>query len=125
MQIIQFLAVGLVAGMASGFFGIGGAVIIVPSLIFIMGFSQTLAQGTSLVMFLLAPSFLAAIQYYRSGNADIKAAGLLWIGVFIGSAISAWVVNTVFKDSSIFIYYLKKSFAIVLLLIAIQTWIKA
>ncbi len=125
MQIVQFLSIGLMAGMASGFFGIGGAIIIVPALTLIMGFPQTLAQGTSLVMFLLAPSFMAAIQYYKAGNANVQAAAFLWVGVFVGSALAAWVVNTFFKDSVAFMYYLKKSFAVVLLLVAIQTWCKA
>ncbi len=125
MQIVQFLSIGLIAGLASGFFGIGGAILIVPALTLLMGFSQTMAQGTSLVMFLLAPSFMAAIQYYKSGNANVPVAATLWVGVFIGAALSAWVVNTIFKDSAVFMYYLKKSFAVVLLLVAIQTWIKA
>lgn len=124
-MILLCLGIGLIAGLASGFFGIGGAILIVPALTGILGYSQKMAQGTTLMMFLIAPSMIAAYQYYKAGNAVIKTAGLMWIGVFIGSAIGAWIVNVLFKDSALFIVILKKAFAVIMLLIAIQTWIKA
>jgi len=123
--IIISLLIGLIAGLASGFFGIGGAILIVPALTGIFGYTQKMAQGTTLMMFLIAPSMMAAYQYYKAGNVVIKTAGLMWIGVFIGSAIGAWIVNILFKDSLLFLVILKKSFAVIMMLIAIQTWVKA
>ena len=124
MEIILLCLIGFVGGLASGFFGIGGAVLIVPALTGLLGYSQKMAQGTTLVMFLIAPSMFAAFQYFKAGNAVVKTAGILWVGVFIGSAIGAWVVNVLFKDSVLFMIILKRSFAVVMMMIAIQTWIK-
>ena len=120
--ILITLAIGLTGGLASGFFGIGGAVVMVPLLTSVLNYPQKLAQGTTLLMFMVAPSMLAGYQYYKSGNSNVKAAAILWIGVFIGSAIGAWVVNTVFKDNIMFMMVLKKSFAVVMVLLAAKTW---
>lgn len=125
MNMILILAIGLLGGLASGFLGIGGAVIMVPMLTSLLQFPQKLAQGTTLLMFMIAPSFLAAIQYYKSGNADIKIAMLLWVGVFIGSALGAWAVNTLFKDSTIFMVIIKRVFAFVMVCMAIRMWMTA
>ncbi len=122
INIMTILAIGLTGGLASGFFGIGGAVVMVPLLTTILNYPQKLAQGTTLLMFMVAPSMLAGYQYYKSGNSDVKAAAILWIGVFIGSAVGAWVVNTVFKDNVMFMMVLKKSFAVVMVLLAVKTW---
>lgn len=116
------IGIGLLGGLASGFFGIGGAIVMVPLLSGVLQYPQKLAQGTTLLMFMVAPSILAGLQYYRSGNANIKTAALLWIGVFIGSGVSAWLVNTIFKDSEIFMVILKKGFSLVMVYSAFKMW---
>lgn len=125
MNLCLLLLIGLLGGLASGFLGIGGAVIIVPMLTSFLNYPQKLAQGTTLLMFMIAPSFLAGLQYYKSGNADIKSASLLWLGVFIGSALGAWMVNTLFRDSLLFMVIIKRLFAIVMVFMAIKIWMSS
>lgn len=74
------IAVGLVAGIASGFVGIGGGIIIVPSLIYIVGLTPLQAQGTSVALMLPPIGILAFMEYYRSGNVNI------WFALVIASA---------------------------------------
>jgi len=89
MVIIGFLALGIVVGVASAFFGIGGGIISIPALVFFFGFSQKMATGTTLAMLLPPIGILAFWEYYRSGYSDIRAAGLLIAGFLIGSFAAA------------------------------------
>lgn len=88
-KIPLLLLLGLVAGVASGLIGIGGATIIIPALIFLFGFNQHTAQGTTLAMMVLPIGFLAALTYYRAGYVDLRVAGILAIGFFFGGLIGA------------------------------------
>ncbi|MGL4388110.1 MAG: TSUP family transporter [Brevinema sp.] len=121
-NIIPILLIGFSGGVLSGLFGIGGAVVIVPMLTLIIGFPQKVAQGTVLALFLISPSMVAAFQYYKHGNTNIKIALILWIGVFIGSAIGAWIVNTVLKDIAIASLLLRRSFSLIMIVLAIKMW---
>ncbi|MGL5722391.1 MAG: TSUP family transporter [Brevinema sp.] len=117
---ISIILLGLLAGILSGAFGIGGGVVIVPALVLAMGFDQRLAQGTSLAMFLIAPSILGTITYFRSGNVDLKSASMLWVGAFIGTFISAYVVNNLIPDSGMI--YVRRAFCILIVMIAVRMW---
>ena len=66
-QWAALIVVGLVAGVASGMFGIGGGVIIVPVLTVLLGFQLKMAVGTSLAALLMPVSIFAVIAYYRAG----------------------------------------------------------
>jgi uncharacterized protein len=89
------IALGLGAGLLSGFFGIGGGIIIVPALIYIAEFSPLKAAGTSLAV-LLPPVGLAAVYtYYRNGNIDIRAAVVIALFLFIGAWLSSLLANKV------------------------------
>lgn len=89
---IILVAIGLAAGVLSGFVGIGGGLLIVPSLIFFLGMSQFEAQGTSLAMMLPPIGILAVLNYSKTGNLNWKYALVLAIvfivGGYIGSKIS-------------------------------------
>jgi uncharacterized membrane protein YfcA len=91
-KILGYGILGLAAGTASGLLGIGGAVIIIPALVFIFGFSQKMAQGTTLLLMVPPIGLLAALQYYRSGDVDLKAgaiiAALFFIGGFLGAKLA-------------------------------------
>lgn len=87
--IIGFLLLGLLAGWLSGLVGIGGGIIIVPALMFIFSFSLRTAQGTSIAALAPPIGILAAIVYYKQGNVDIKAAGLIAAGFLIGGFLGA------------------------------------
>jgi uncharacterized protein len=83
VSVLIFIAIGCVAGVISGFLGIGGGIIIVPALMFLAGFSQLTATGTSMAILLPPIGLAAAIQYYRNGNVDLKAAAIIAVTFFL------------------------------------------
>lgn len=78
------LAIGLVAGVLGGMFGIGGGLIMVPALIILLKMKQLDAFGTSLAALVPPSGLLGAIEYYRNGNTNIRYALLLSAGMLIG-----------------------------------------
>ena len=84
-SIIVLLCIGLIAGFLSGLVGIGGGIVIVPVLVYFLGFSQHLAQGTTLFMFLFPIGILGVMNYYKGGMVDWKAAAFIGLTFFIGS----------------------------------------
>jgi uncharacterized membrane protein YfcA len=88
-----YIILGLIAGTLSGVLGVGGAVILIPVLVYIFGFSQHLAQGTSLAAMVPPIGFLAALHYYQNGNVKISAAILICIGFFFGGFIGAEIAH--------------------------------
>jgi uncharacterized membrane protein YfcA len=89
MDYVQLLAVGLVAGILAGMFGIGGGLVIVPALLFIMKMKELDAIGTSLAALIPPVGLLGAGEYYRNGNINIKYAALIAFGLFIGAYFGA------------------------------------
>jgi uncharacterized membrane protein YfcA len=87
--IVGFLVLGLIAGWLSGLIGIGGGVIIVPALMFLFAFSLRTTQGTSIAVLAPPIGIMAAYVYYKQGNVDIKAAGLIAVGFLIGGFLGA------------------------------------
>ncbi len=83
------LLVGLVVGMVSGVVGIGGGILFVPALIWLVGMDQHKAQGTSLGALLAPVGLFAFIEYYRKGNADLRIALLLAAGFLVGGYFGA------------------------------------
>lgn len=95
MEVTKYLLIGTAAGLAAGFFGIGGGIIIVPLLVYWVGLSQHLATGTSLAVLLPPIGILAVWQYYQKQNVDIYAA--MWIAgaMVISSYVAAIIANKV------------------------------
>lgn len=87
MQLIPLLITGLVAGVAAGFFGIGGGLVIVPALVYLAGFDQHTATGTSLAILLPPLGIGAVLEYNKGGRVDWQAA--LVIGLLL--ALGAWL----------------------------------
>jgi hypothetical protein len=102
------------AGAFSGAFGIGGATIIIPALIFLFGFTQHQAQGTALAALLPPVGLLAALKYYYSGNVIIDVALYTAVGFLIGGFIGAVIVQPI-PD-----IILKRAFAVYLMVIAVK-----
>lgn len=105
---------GLLAGTLSGMFGIGGATIIIPALIFFFGYNQHQAQGTALASLLPPVGLLAVIRYYYGGNVVVNVALYTALGFFVGGLIGAMIAHPI-PD-----IWLKKMFAVYLLVIAIK-----
>jgi uncharacterized membrane protein YfcA len=80
------LLIGLIAGVTSGIFGIGGGILIIPALTLFGKFTQEKATGTSLAVLLPPVGLLACLEYYRNGAVDLKAA--MWIA--LGLVLGAW-----------------------------------
>ena len=114
MNIYICLILGLVAGVASGFLGIGGGVILVPALVYIFGFTQHQAQGTTLALMIPPIGLLAAMKYYQAGNVDVKVAGLICMGFIVGGLLGATFAAPV-PD-----FVLKKIFGVFLILVALK-----
>ncbi len=114
--IISLIVIGLLGGMLSGLFGIGGGVIMVPLMVFLLSFTQHQAQGTSLAVLSFPVAFVAAYNYYNSGDnvVDWKFAAIIAVsfivGGFFGSKLAISINQTM----------LKKIFSIVLLIAAIK-----
>ena len=90
---ILFLVIGSLGGIASGLFGVGGGVVIVPALIYWAGFTQHMATGTSLAVLLPPIGLAATIEYYRHGNVDFRAALIIAASMFVGAWIGAYFAN--------------------------------
>ena len=115
---LLYVVLGISAGILSGLIGIGGGVIIVPALLFLFGFSQHQAQGTTLALLVPPIGILAAWTYYQQGYVDMKVAALICIGFFaggfIGAKIATHVSNAILErifGIALFIISLKMMFA--------------
>ncbi|MFM7667233.1 MAG: TSUP family transporter [Bacteroidota bacterium] len=90
--IFILITIGLLAGVLSGFVGVGGGIVIVPGLVYMLGFSQHQAQGTSLFILSMPVVILATMNYWKSGNVNWKfgliIAATFIIGGFIGSKLA-------------------------------------
>ncbi len=84
-QIAGVILLGVAAGLASGVLGIGGGVILVPALVYLMGYSQHAAQGTTLALLCLPVGMAAAITYHREGLVHWNVALLIFCGFLFGS----------------------------------------
>jgi uncharacterized membrane protein YfcA len=112
--LLLLLIIGLVAGILSGIIGIGGGIIIIPALMFLLHFSQKSAQGTTLALMVPPIGLLAAWSYYKEGFVDIRAATIICIGFILGSFFGAKLSIGLPQEA------LKKLFSVVLILVAIK-----
>lgn len=116
---MAFLLIGLVAGVLSGLFGIGGGVVIVPALLVVGKMSPERATGTSLAALLLPVGALGAWHYYRNGYLDLRVATLIAAGLFLGAFLGARVALTIPARD------LQRAFAVFLAAIAVHLWLTA
>ena len=110
----QYLGLGLVAGIASGFLGIGGGAILIPVLVCLFGLTQHQAQGTTLAIMIPPIGLLAAWKYYTEGNVKLSVAAFICLGFFAGGLIGAMLVHKVSEP------ILKKIFGVFLLIISLK-----
>jgi uncharacterized membrane protein YfcA len=122
MQLIIIIAlIGLFAGTLSGLIGVGGGIVIVPALIYFVGFSQHQAQGTSLGLLLLPVGILAVMNYYNKGHIDVKVVGIMSVGFVLGGFLGSKISLAVSEE------IIKKVFAVILFYTAFKMlgWDKA
>ena len=112
--ILILLLVGIMAGMLSGLVGVGGGIIIVPALVLFLGFSQKMAQGTSLGILLLPVGILGVLQFYKQGYVDIKVVGVISLAFLLGSYFGSKIALNLPQET------VKKIFGVLMILIAIK-----
>jgi uncharacterized membrane protein YfcA len=112
-SVLLILAViGIITGFMAGMLGIGGAIIMIPALVFFLGLTQQAAQGTSLAVMLPPVGIIAAYNYYKAGQVNIKFALILAAAFIIGSYFGSKLAINIPQP------VLKKIFGILLLLVA-------
>jgi uncharacterized protein len=110
--IFILIAIGILTGVMAGMLGIGGAIIMIPALVFLLGLSQQTAQGTSIAVMLPPVGIIAAYNYYKAGHVDIKYAVVLAICFLVGSYFGSKLALNLPQ------VMLKRIFGILLLLVA-------
>lgn len=118
-QIVVSLGIGLLAGLGSGLFGIGGGVIIVPLLIYFYSMKQQVATATSLVALVLPVGILAIIKYYKAGflqTDQIKIGLTIAVAMFAGALLGAQLATQIASQ------ILTKAFSLFLIFVAIKLW---
>ena len=114
MTFLPYIFVGLLGGLVSGSFGIGGGTIMIPLLVIFFGLTQHQAQGTALATILAPVGILAVMRYYAAGNVKVQMAIFMAIGFILGAFLGANFVHTV-SDVN-----LKKAFGIFLMLVGLK-----
>lgn len=117
--LIILLLIGLAAGVLSGLVGVGGGIILVPALVYFLGYNQHQAQGTSLGVLLFPVTFLAFINYYKNGQAtgspiEFNVIAFMAIGFIAGSYLGSLLAVRIDQQS------LKKIFAVILFYTAMK-----
>ncbi len=84
-QVLILIIIGLIAGFVGGTMGVGGGIVMVPAMIYILGLTQHQAQGTSLATMLAPIGILAVVNYYRDGYVNFRFAIILALTFIIGS----------------------------------------
>lgn len=119
VQILLMLGIGLITGIFSGVFGVGGGVVLVPILVLLLRYPHIAATGTSLVALLLPVGLLGVLQYYNAGKltgVEIKSGLVIAVGLFFGAYIGARIALELPTE------VLRKSFSLFLVLIAARLW---
>ena len=116
MEITPFhiAALGMAAGVLAGLLGIGGAIVIIPVLVFAFGMTQQQAQGTTMAFLTLPVGILGAYVYYERGLVDVRWALLLAVGFVVGSFVGARIATTLSNEM------LQKIFGVLLIGLGIR-----
>lgn len=114
LVVLPFLMLGLAIGSISGLVGIGGGALVTPALVYLFGFSQHQAQGTTLALLVPPIGIFAAWTYYSAGHVDIRAALLICLGFVIGSIVGSKLAIDIPE------LFLKRAFGVSLLLVSLR-----
>ena len=117
---LYFILLGVLTGIASGMFGVGGGIVMVPIMVLVFKFPQLAANGTSLVAMVLPVGALGIWQYYQNGYIEsqhLKWGVLIGLGIFLGTFIGARLASMVPVE------ILSKMFSLLLVYAAIRMWL--
>jgi uncharacterized membrane protein YfcA len=114
---VGFVLAGVVGGIGSGLFGIGGGIVLIPIFGLLLGFDQHKAQGTSLVALIPPTGLLAVLTYAKAGYVSWITGALLIPGLFIGGIVGAKIAKRIQPRR------MRQVFAVLLFLLgAWQAW---
>jgi len=112
--IIILVIIGLMAGVFGGMFGVGGAIIMIPALVYFLGVDQHTAQGTSVAIMLPPIGLFAAYNYYKAGHVNIWYAVIIAFAFMVGGYFGSKIAITLPEN------LMKKIFGILLILVALR-----
>jgi uncharacterized membrane protein YfcA len=113
-HIIILIVIGILSGILAGVFGVGGAIIVIPALVFILGLSQHQAQGTSLAFMLPPVGILATWNYWKAGHVNWKIALILSVTFVVGAYLGSKLTINI-SDRS-----LRRMFGVLMIVMAIK-----
>ncbi|MBM3908429.1 MAG: sulfite exporter TauE/SafE family protein [Gemmatimonadetes bacterium] len=116
MDSTLLVVIGIVAGVLAGLFGIGGGIVIVPALVYVVRMPLPTAIGTSLGALLLPVGALGAWSYWQNGHLQWRASLWLALGLFVGAYLGAQFAQAI-SDVS-----LRRLFAVLLVGVALKMW---
>jgi uncharacterized membrane protein YfcA len=114
MSQLLYIILGLAAGVLGGMFGVGGATIMVPAMVYFMGMGQHQAQGTALAALLPPVGLLAVWKYWQAGNVKVTVAMFICLGFLFGGYVGASLIQHVPSP------VLKKMFGVFLLMVSLH-----
>jgi uncharacterized membrane protein YfcA len=112
--IIILVIIGIFSGILGGMVGVGGGIVIVPALIYFLGFNQLDAQGTSLALIMFPVGILGVMQYYKQGHVDFNIVLFIAIGFVVGSFLGSKISLSIPQET------VKKVFALLMIAIAVK-----
>jgi uncharacterized membrane protein YfcA len=118
LTLIILILIGLAAGAFSGLVGLGGGIIMIPAMVLFLGMSQYMAQGTSLAVMLPPIGILAAYNYWKAGELNLKYALIISVTFVVGSYFGSKFALNIPQDT------MRKLFAIFLVVMAINLFFK-
>jgi len=108
------IVIGLMAGVFGGIFGIGGAIIMIPAMVYFLGVDQHTAQGTSLAVMLPPIGLFAAYNYYKAGQVNLWYALIIAVSFMIGGYFGSKIALNLPE------HIMKKVFGILLIIMALR-----
>lgn len=116
---LQFSIIGLLVGIMAGFMGVGGSVILIPLLVYVLHMDQHVAQGTSLFLQLPPLGLGALLMYRKKGQVDVAVGAICALGILLGGYFGSKIaIGLSSKD-------LKEWFGVFLIAAAILLWRKS
>ncbi len=112
--IILLIIIGLLGGLFSGLLGVGGGIVMIPLMIFALGFSQHEAQGTSLAVLAVPVTLIAAYNYYDAGHVNWKYAAVIAVTFVVGAYFGSKFAISIDQGM------LKKVFGFILIVVALR-----
>lgn len=115
-RVLILLLVGVVGGAFSGAFGVGGGIVMVPLMLWLLGFDQRRAAATSLAAIVLS-SLAGSLAYFATGHVDVVVGLVVGVGGIAGSLIGARLLRI------LPIVWLRWGFIVLLVVIAVRMFL--